>query len=68
MQGHLRVVWKVRDRDSRLGVVEGDGGGGVREGVGGQNNGFRPVWEWTPTRVGAEERHKGTRVRKEDTG
>ena len=55
MQGHLRVVWKVQDRDSGLGVGEGDGGGGVREGVRGQKNGLRPVWEWTPARVGAEE-------------
>ena len=62
MQGHLRVVWKERDRDSGLGVGGEDGGGGVREGVGGQNNGLRPVWEWTPVRVGGEGRHRGTRV------
>ena len=55
MQGHLRVVWKVRDRDSGLGVGEGGGGDRVREGVGGKNNGLRLVWEWTPVRVGAEE-------------
>ena len=42
--------------------MEGDGGGGVREGVGGQNNGLRPVWEWTLARVGEEERHRGTGV------
>ena len=53
---------EMRDRDSGLGVGERDGGGEVREGVGGQNNGLRPVWEWTPARVGAEERHRGTRV------
>ena len=62
MQGHLRVVWKVRDRDSGLGVGEGDGGGGVRKGVGGQNNGLQPVCDGTPARVTAEERHRGTRV------
>ena len=33
MEGHLRVVWNVRDRGSGLGGVEGDGGGRVREGV-----------------------------------
>ena len=52
----------MRDRGNGLGVWEGDGGGGVREGVGGQNNSLRPVWEWTPTRVRVEERHGGTRV------
>ena len=51
MQGHLRGVWKGRDRDSGLRVGEGDGGGGVKEGVGGQKNGLRPVWKWTSTRV-----------------
>ena len=55
MQGHLRGVWKGRDKDSGLGVGEGDGGGEVREGVEGQNKGLRPVWEGTPTRVGAKE-------------
>ena len=45
MQGHLRVVWKVRDRDNGLGGVERDGGGGVREGVGVKNTGLRRVWE-----------------------
>ena len=43
MEGHLRGVWKVRDRGSGLGGVEGDGGGKVRERVGGQNNGLRRV-------------------------
>ena len=55
MRGHLRGVWKGQDGDSGLGVGERDGGGAVREGVGGQNNGLRPVWEGTPTRVGVEE-------------
>ena len=59
MQGHLRVVWKVRDRDSGLGGVEGDGGGGVRKGVGGQNTGLRRVWEWAPARVDAGGTTKG---------
>ena len=27
-------MWKVRDRDNGLRGVEGDGGGGVREGIG----------------------------------
>ena len=31
-------------RDSGLGVWEGDGDDGVRDGVGGQNTGLRPVW------------------------
>ena len=53
MQRHLRVVWKVRDRGSGLGGVEGDGSGSVREGVGGKNNGLQRVCEWTPVRVGA---------------
>ena len=43
----------ARDRDSGLVGVEGDGGGSVGEGIGGQNNGLRRVWEWTPARVGA---------------
>ena len=51
MQGHLRGVWNGRDRDNGLGVGEEDGGGGVIEGVGGQKNGLRPVWKWTPARV-----------------
>ena len=63
MEGDLRVVWKVRDRGSGLGGVEGDGGGRVREDVGGQNNGLRRVWGWNLARVGAGERHRGgTRV------
>ena len=41
---------------------EGCCGGGVREGVEGQNNGLRLVWEWTPARFGAGARHRGTRV------
>ena len=59
MERHLRVVWKVRDRGSGLGDVEGDGGGRVREGVEGLNNGLRRVWGWNPARVGAGERHRG---------
>ena len=39
--------------------MEGDGGGGVREGVGGQNTGLRRVWEWAPARAGAEGATKG---------
>ena len=35
-----------------------DGGGSVGDGVGGQNNGLRQVWEWTPTRGGAGGRHR----------
>ena len=43
--------------------MEGDGGGWVREGVGGQNNGLQRVWGWNPASVGAGERHRvGTRV------
>ena len=34
------------------GFVERDGGSGVREGVGGQKNGLRPVRKWPPARVG----------------
>ena len=55
MDGRLRGVWKVRDRGSGLGGVEGDGGDMVREGVGWKNNGLRRVWGWNPTRVGAGE-------------
>ena len=32
--------------------MEGTGGGNVGDGVGGQNNGLRWVWEWTPAWVG----------------
>ena len=53
------VVWMARDRDSGLVDVEGDGGGNVGEGVGGQNNGLRLVWEWAPARVGAGGTTKG---------
>ena len=35
-----------------------DGGGSVGDGVGGQNNGLRQVWEWTPARGGAGGRHR----------
>ena len=35
MDRHLRRVWKVRNRGSGQGGVEGDGGDRVREGVGG---------------------------------
>ena len=35
-----------------------DGGGSVGDGVGGQNNSRRQVWEWTPARVGAGGRHR----------
>ena len=45
MEAYLRGVWTVRDRGSGLGGVEGDGGGRVREGVGGQNTGLRLVWK-----------------------
>ena len=39
-------MWSVArvSRDSGLGVWEGVGDGRVREGVGGQNTGLRPVW------------------------
>ena len=56
------VVWMARDRDSGLVDVEGDGGGSVGEGVGGQNNGVRRVWEWAPARVGAGGTTKGALV------
>ena len=49
----------VRDRDSGLVGVEGDGGGNVGEGVRGKNNGLRWVWEWAPARVGAGGTAKG---------
>ena len=49
----------MRDRDSELGGVEGDGGGDVKEGVGGQNTGLWRVWEWAPSRVGAGGATKG---------
>ena len=42
--------------------MEGDGSGSVREGVGGKNNGLQRVCEWTPVRVGAGTRHRGTKV------
>ena len=51
MDRHLRGVWKVRNRGSGLGGVEGDGGDRVREGVGGQNNGLRRVWWWNLAKV-----------------
>ena len=34
------------------------GGGNAGDGVGGQNNGLRRVWEWTPARVGAGGRQR----------
>ena len=42
----------MASRDRGLGLVEKDGGSGVRGGVGGQKNGLRPVRKWTPARVG----------------
>ena len=40
-------TWNVEraSKDSGLGVGEGDGGNGVREGVEGQNDGLRSVWK-----------------------
>ena len=52
MQGHLRVVWKVRDRDSGLG----------RDLRWRCRRGHRRAKQWPPARVGAGSRHKGTRV------
>ena len=46
-------MWKAQDKDNGLRGVEGTGGGSVSDGVGGQNNGLRRLWEWTPARVGA---------------
>ena len=42
----------MASRDRGLGFMERDGGSGVRESVGGQKNGLRPVRKWTPVRVG----------------
>ena len=48
----------MASRDRELRVVDVDGGSGVREGVGGQKNGLRPVWMWTPARVCTGARHR----------
>ena len=40
-----------------LRFVDRDGGSGVKEGVGGQKNGLRPVRKWTPARVWIGARH-----------
>ena len=39
-------------RDRGLGLVEKDGGSGVRGGVEGKKNGLRPMRKWTLARVG----------------
>ena len=58
METDARTPTGSVERRDRLGVGEGNGGRGVREGVGGKNNGLRPVWEWTLARVGAGARHR----------
>ena len=52
--GAMTLKWSVEmaSKDRGLEVVERDGDSGVREGVGGQKNGLRPVRTWTPARVG----------------
>ena len=48
------LKWSVEmaSKDRGLEFVERDGDSGVREGVGGQKNGLRPVRTWTSARVG----------------
>ena len=48
----LKGSVEMASKDRGLEVVEGDGDSGVKEGVGGQKNGLRPVRTWTPARVG----------------
>ena len=48
----------MASRDRELRVVDVDSGSEVREGVGGQNNGLRPVLMWTPVRVCTGARHR----------